>query len=86
MSRAARRYGRVERAREVLERLTLLTLEREIVAVAGGLEPLSLSSMDAIHLSSALVFGAELDIFVAYDARLVEAARAHGLEVASPSE
>jgi predicted nucleic acid-binding protein len=72
-------------AREILTKVTLIDLEPDVVELASSVEPLSLSSLDAIHLSSALVFGGELQPFVTYDTRLAAAARAAGLEVVSPS-
>jgi uncharacterized protein len=83
--RAAGRYRRAARAREILSKVTLLELDPDVVDLASSLEPLSLGSLDAIHLSSALVFGGELQPFVTYDTRLAAAAGAAGLEVVSPS-
>jgi predicted nucleic acid-binding protein len=72
-------------AREVLTKVALIDLEPDVVELASSVEPLSLSSLDAIHLSSALVFSGELKTFVTYDTRLAAAAGAAGLEVVSPS-
>jgi hypothetical protein len=44
----------------------------------------SLSSLDAIHLASALLIRDDLEAFVAYDDRLLESAAALGMPVASP--
>ncbi|HVL99572.1 MAG TPA: hypothetical protein VM324_09810 [Egibacteraceae bacterium] len=41
-------------------------------------------SPDAIHLAAALDLGDELDVLVAYDERLVAAARSHGIDAAHP--
>jgi len=43
-----------------------------------------LRGLDAIHLATALEFGAELHAFVAYDKRLLAAATAAGLPTARP--
>ncbi|MBA2699489.1 MAG: type II toxin-antitoxin system VapC family toxin, partial [Nocardioidaceae bacterium] len=51
---------------------------------AGGVEPASLRSLDAIHLASALVLGDELESFVAYDDRLLAAAQELELTTRSP--
>jgi predicted nucleic acid-binding protein len=51
---------------------------------AGGVEPGSLRSLDAIHLASALVLGDELESFVAYDDRLLAAAQELELTTRSP--
>jgi len=45
-----------------------------------------LRSLDALHLASALLLGAELTTFIAYDRRLADAARAAGLVVAAPGQ
>ncbi|MEX2645316.1 MAG: hypothetical protein WD249_03545 [Gaiellaceae bacterium] len=49
------------------------------------MEPMTLGTLDAMHLSSALFHRERIDHFVAYDARLVAAARTSGFEVASPA-
>ncbi|WP_247671909.1 hypothetical protein [Micromonospora sp. M61] len=50
----------------------------------------TLRSLDAIHLATAQVLtnesGAELVAFVAYDRRLLDAAKAAGLATASPGQ
>lgn len=42
-------------------------------------------SLDAIHLASALSLGDSLALFVTYDDRLADAARANGISVAAPA-
>jgi hypothetical protein len=54
-------------------------------STAGRLQPPELRSFDALHLATALEIGDDLEGFVAYDARLVDAARAASLQVVSPS-
>lgn len=44
----------------------------------------ALRSLDAIHLATAEEFAAHITWFVAYDKRLIEAARSRGLPVVSP--
>ena len=44
----------------------------------------TLRSLDALHLASALLLGTDLDAFVAYDHRLLEAAAQAGLETYQP--
>ena len=48
------------------------------------LDPISLRSLDAIHVATALEIGSELGKFYCYDIRLKEAAEAQGLNVESP--
>lgn len=67
-----------------LRRLSLITLSRAVLRAAGQLEPAGLRTLDAIHLASALRVREHLDAVVAYDDRLLGAARQHGLVVRSP--
>ena len=52
--------------------------------MAAGLAPENLRTLDAIHVASALVLQPDLGAVVAYDSRLIEAARQNGLAVLSP--
>ena len=49
------------------------------------LGPMTLRSLDAIHLVSAITLGAELTAFVAYDRRLQTAAAGERLPVVAPA-
>jgi predicted nucleic acid-binding protein len=60
----------------------LVDLMDALLRDAAGLASASVPTLDALHLASALRI--EADEFVAYDRRLVAAARASGLAVASP--
>lgn len=71
-------------AARVLELVDLVTLDAEIVRVARSIGPPGLRALGAIHLASALALGDEVELFVAYDTRLADAARATGLSVAAP--
>ena len=51
---------------------------------ASLLEPVTLRSLDALHLSTALELGDDLDSVVTYDARMTEAAASIGLQVVAP--
>ena len=46
--------------------------------------PVAVKSLDAIHIASAELLGAELEALVTYDRRLAEAARIAGLPVEMP--
>lgn len=87
--RAVARAGGGESGRrsaaEALAGMTLLELTEPIRERAAALDPPTLRSLDAIHVATALELGDELDFLVTYDARLREAARAHGLDVQAPS-
>jgi predicted nucleic acid-binding protein len=84
--RAVRRIdpGLLARAREVLDGLTIVELPTALFTMAGRLEPSTMRSLDAIHLAAALDLGDDLDVLLAYDERLVAAARSHGIEVVHP--
>lgn len=75
----------VERGRDVLHRLELARVSDRVLTAAGGLLPLELRSLDAIHLATAQQFGADLARVVTYDERMAAAAVALGLKVTSPS-
>lgn len=70
---------------EVLDRVTILAVTRAVVEHAVSLDPPLLRTLDAIHLATALSLGADLGVFVAYDRRLLTAARAAKVAVASPA-
>ncbi len=75
----------VPRALDLLDRPSLLALGTRVLDAAARLLPPSLRSLDAIHLASALQLRDELTAFVAYDDRLLAAAAALGMPVASPA-
>jgi predicted nucleic acid-binding protein len=45
---------------------------------------MSLRSLDALHLATALEIGDDLEAFIAYDERLLDAARVASLSVVTP--
>ena len=70
--------------REAHAAVTLVGITEPIRQAAGTLRPALLRTLDAIHLATALSFGAELEAFIAYDRRLAQAALAAGLAVRAP--
>ena len=68
----------------VIRRTAEIELTGEVLGQAARARPVTLSTLDAIHLASALVLRRELTSFVSYDARLLAAARDAGLPTASP--
>ena len=84
--RAARRFGEdtLGRARLTLERVALRDVDDQVVALAATIEPALMRSLDAIHLATAMLVRDDLGAFVAYDLRLLRAARAAGLPTAAP--
>jgi predicted nucleic acid-binding protein len=70
------------RARRRLEETSLIELSRDLLEHAATVGPPRLRTLDAIHLATALQV--QPDELVAYDRRLLDAAAAAGLSVASP--
>lgn len=76
---------RPEVQREVADLLAsclLVDVTDGVLLAAAALTSLTVRTLDAIHLASALRI--EPDELVAYDRRLIAAAAGHGLVVASP--
>ena len=84
--RAARRVGgpAMAEARAVVADLDVIPLDHAVQDVACDIGDPALPTLDALHLASALLLGAQLTAFIAYDHRLADAARAVGLTVATP--
>jgi len=74
----------VARVDEVLRMVNVIDLDGEVARLAARIQPPGLRALDAIHLASAFLLGSGLRVFITYDRRLAEAARAAGLPVASP--
>lgn len=74
-----------QRARAVLARTRLLSLDDALLDEAAGLDPGILRSLDAIHIASACQLGDELESLVTYDRRMAEAAQLLGLRVEAPA-
>jgi len=74
----------LEVADAVLSEVALLAADRSVLLAAGALDAPGLRSLDAIHVASAMA-AMPIDVFVTYDERQAEAARATGLAVLSPS-
>ena len=67
-----------------LARLYRLEMDATVRSGAAALVDPNLRTLDAIHVATALNLGAELQAFVSYDQRLLQAAGDLGLAVASP--
>lgn len=68
---------------DLLARVDLVDPPRSLFHEAGLLPGTHLRSLDALHLATALRVDA--DTLIAYDARLLDAARSLGLRVHSPA-
>jgi predicted nucleic acid-binding protein len=76
----------VASARRQLSRLDQISLETELLDRAASLTSgVLLRSLDAVHLASAQVMGAELRAIVTYDERMALIATSLGLVVEAPS-
>jgi uncharacterized protein len=86
--RALRRAGATAsqfgRGQRTLSRIGLILIDSKILSDAALLKPVSLRSLDAIHLATALSVRRELAAIVTYDTRMAEAATAAKLTVWSP--
>lgn len=86
-TRACGRYGDkfVLRAQAALARVALVPIDDAVLDAAAALEPPELTSLDALHLATALSLGESLGVLIAYDKRLQDAAASCGLAVAAPA-
>lgn len=69
-------------ARQVLDRINLLTLDDGIVAVASAIEP-HVRSLDALHLATCSLLGPGATM-VTHDRQMLTAARQLGIEGIDP--
>lgn len=84
--RATRRVGGdVVLARDVLDSIELVALDRSMFDAAGRLDPDVLRTLDALHLVAALALGDDLAGMVTYDDRMAYAAISHGIAALAPS-
>ncbi|MGC2192244.1 MAG: type II toxin-antitoxin system VapC family toxin [Candidatus Dormiibacterota bacterium] len=72
------------RATAVLQSLDLLRVTDRVLNDAARLLPPEIRSLDAIHLATAGLLGAELGQIVSYDDRMLGAAKRLGMRTASP--
>jgi predicted nucleic acid-binding protein len=85
--RALARYapGAASRLPAVLDQIDLIDLNPRIRILARAAQPVTVRSLDAIHLGTALHSRPGLTSFVTYGQRLLDAAQAAGLPVDSPA-
>jgi hypothetical protein len=80
--------ARATRAADVLRGIGVVTLSPAVIARAAGYADPDLRSLDAIHLATAEHVASStkeaVEAFLAYDERLLAAARKIGLTVAAP--
>ena len=87
LRRLALREPRLAAADQLLTGVALLPLDDELLAAAETVQPVTVGTLDAIHLITALRLASagHLDAVMTYDVRLADAARRHGLAVLSPA-
>lgn len=73
------------RGREVVQSLDLIRVNDRVLSAAGVVLPAEVPSLDAIHLATAQLLGADLARIVTYDIRMIDAAAKLGLRTTSPS-
>lgn len=81
----ARHSDRLPLLDEIFGSLVVIDVDRTIAAMAAAMKPVTLRTLDAIHLATANVLAGQLDAFITYDDRLAEAARMAGLPVVRPA-
>ena len=69
----------------VLGAIELIAPDAALLADAARIDPLTLRSLDAVHLATAVALADDIEGMVVYDRRLADAARHAGLTVWSPS-
>lgn len=79
---AIRREIEQRRVSNVLSRVTLVHVTRNVLRSAATFPDATLRSLDAIHAATAI--SADADVVVAYDHRLIAAAESLGLTTVSP--
>ena len=77
--------GAVARLPSVLDLIDLVDMNAGIRILAQTVAPVTVRSLDAIHLATALHARGQLTSFVTYDKRLADAARTAGLSVDAPA-
>lgn len=75
----------LDKSEELLAGMGLLEVERTLLQEAIAIEPITVRTLDAIHLAAAGALGADLTAFATYDARLSAAAAGYGLPVIAPA-
>jgi uncharacterized protein len=74
----------VPAATGLLRGLDTVPLRDRVLDTAAALPDRDLRSLDALHLASALTLGDALDVLVAYDHRLLDAAARAGVPTGAP--
>ncbi len=74
-----------ELADRVVAQIAVIEPSESIRARAASLEPVTLRSLDALHLATALEIADELEGLVTYDGRMSDAGSSLGLTIFAPA-
>jgi uncharacterized protein len=87
LRRLGLRRDMLDRVDPLLDGISLIPLDEQILAAAETLTPSTVATLDAIHLATAvrLADAGMLNALMTYDKQLADGARTHGIEVLSPS-
>jgi uncharacterized protein len=87
VSRAVLPLGQpfLRKARDVLDRIELVRVNRQVLGDAARLEPATLRTSDAVHLATAALFADTLGGLISYDSRMIGAAGSYGWSVSAPA-
>ena len=87
LRRLALRHGLLGDADQLLSGVALLPLDEAVLDAAETVQPASVTTLDAIHLVTALRLADAdvIDTMMTYDARLAGGAQKHGLSVIAPT-
>jgi predicted nucleic acid-binding protein len=84
VSKSVARSNPIADPSKILSLVTLLELDANVANIAAATCGPGLRALDAIHVATALLLGAELESFITYDTRQSDAASAAGLHVIAP--
>jgi predicted nucleic acid-binding protein len=74
----------VRRGLDVLTCIDVIRINDRVLDAAGSLQPAELCSLDAIHLATAQLLGADLARIITYDEGMADAAASLGWSVVAP--
>jgi uncharacterized protein len=88
VQRAALKLGHTarERARKVLQAISLFAIDDPIIAMASSMLPDSLRTLDAIHVATARLLAADLGVLITYDLRMLQTARIYNVPRLAPGQ
>jgi predicted nucleic acid-binding protein len=86
LRRVGRREDALEEADRILDDVLLIPVDEDVLAAAETVTPTTVTTLDAIHLATAVSLSKKdgLDALMTYDKRLAAGAKEHGIQVLSP--